>query len=106
MATRPLIDEDQVLPVSLKVLITLTVAIVVGVIYVISTNITVANRLDSHDTRLTNLEDQSGKQKNVLNYLQILMVRVADKLNVDTTNPLDKVDSIKNLNTSLYNLPL
>ncbi len=105
MSTRPLIDEDRILPVSLKVLITVTVAIVVSVIYVISTNITIANRLDGHDARITTLEDQSEKQKNVLNYLQILMVRVADKLNVDTSNPLDKADSVKNLNTDIY-LPL
>ncbi len=105
MTTRPLIDEDRILPVSLKVLITVTVAIVVSIIYVISNNITVANRLDGHDTRITSLEDHQEKQRNILNYLQILMVRVADKLNVDTTNPLDKNGSLKDLSSDIY-LPL
>ncbi len=112
MSTRPLIDEDQILPISLKVLITVTVAIVVSIIYVISNNITITNRLDGHDVKIQAIKDHQGetdakqeKQKNVLNFLQILVMRIADKLNVDTSNPLDKADSLKNLNTSIY-LPL
>lgn len=105
MTTRPLIDENRILPISLKVLITITVAVVLSIVYVISNNITTNNRIDDHTGRIKVLEEQQEKQKNVLTYLQILMIRVADKLNVDTTNPLEKGDSIKNLNTDIY-LPL
>lgn len=101
----PLIDEQKILPVSLKVLIMVTVSIVMSIVYVVSGSININRTLDEHTIKITTLENNQEKQKNVLNYLQILMVRVADKLNVDTTNPLAKDTSVKNLNTDVY-LPL
>lgn len=105
MSVQPLIDENRTLPISLKVLTTVTMAIVFSIIYVISNNIIISNTLNDHAIRIKTIEDQQEKQKNVFNYLQILMVRVADKLNVDTTNTLDKSNTIKNFNTDIY-LPL
>lgn len=105
MTIHPLIDENRILPISLRVLITITVGIVISIVYVISNNIVINNKLEDHSMRISILEDQQNKQKNVLNYLQILMVRVADKLNVDTSNPLNKDLPIKTLQSDIY-LPL
>lgn len=113
--TKALIAEDKVLPISLKVLITIIAGGVAAILYFanIDAKFTVYDaKLSAQDVKFTAqaaeisaVKIHQDKQDNAFIYLQILVVRIADKLNVDTSNPLDKGASIKNLNSNIY-LPL
>jgi len=105
----PLIDTSKVLPVSLGVLISVVSAVFLSVIFVIAKfkdqdNMIVQHevRINQHDTRFIGVEAKQDDQKRQMNYLQILMVRVADHLQVDTSNPLDKSDVTENKTPNIY----
>lgn len=101
---KKILDENQILPISLRVLIITTVAIVTSIIYVITNNLQISNRIDGSNIRISNLEDRQGKQEDQLSYLKILMIRMADKLGVDTSDP-NKKSPLQGYSSDIF-LPL
>lgn len=55
------------------------------------------------NNRLDKVEKYASDTKDIVNFILILQKRMAEKLQVDTSNPLDiKNNQIKNLDSNIY----
>jgi len=92
------LTQDKPLPISIALILLIMGAILSGSYYVWS----IRSDVDNHEKRITNIESKQSEEIKQLVYQQIILIRIADKLGVDTSNPLDKSgDIIKNLNADI-----